>query len=132
MARGVGDAKFQSYHRGDPSTGPDLPSKAISFGAAVQECGQAVQLRGRQATWGTGWRSVAQRLRTALAGAFQPLADGPFADAQCLGDLALGPALLHKVPSLETSGFFPVCGWAVHAGSVSHNLPWFSFLGTGQ
>ena len=88
MARVVGEAKFQPNHRGDPATGPDLPSKAIGFGAAVQECGQAVQLCGSQATWGTGRRSVPERLRAALAGACQPLADGPLADAQGLGDVA--------------------------------------------
>jgi hypothetical protein len=75
MARVVGDATLQPNDRGDPSAGPDLCSKAIGFGAAVQECRQAVQLRGSQATWGTGWRSVTERLRTALAGACQPLAD---------------------------------------------------------
>ena len=88
MARVVGDAKLQPNDRGDPSAGPDLPSKAIGFGAAVQEFGQAVQLCGSQATWGTGRRSVPERLRAALAGACQPLADGPCADAQGLGDVA--------------------------------------------
>ena len=33
MALVVGDVKLQPNHRGDPSTGPDLPSKAIGFGA---------------------------------------------------------------------------------------------------
>ena len=89
MARVVGEATRQPNDRGDPSAGPDLPSKAIGFGAAVQEVGQAGQLRGSQATWGTGWRSVTERLQAALAGVCQPLADGPLADAHSLGDLAL-------------------------------------------
>jgi hypothetical protein len=89
MARVVGDAKLQPNHRGDPATGPDLPSKAVGFGAAVQEFGQAVQLCGSQATWGTGRRSVTECLRAILAGACQPLADRPLADAERLGDLAL-------------------------------------------
>jgi hypothetical protein len=88
MARVVGDATRQPNDRGNPSAGPDLPSKAIGFGAAGQEVGQAGQLRGSQATWGTGWRSVPERLRTALTGACQPLADGPCADAHRLGDVA--------------------------------------------
>jgi hypothetical protein len=88
MARVVGEATRQPNDRGDPSAGPDLPSKAIGFGAAVQEVGQAVQLCGSQATWGTGRRSVPERLRAALAGACHPLADGPCADAQGLGDVA--------------------------------------------
>jgi hypothetical protein len=68
MARVVGDAKLQANHRGDPATGPDLPSKAVRFGAAVQAVGQALQLCGSQATGGPGWRSVAERLRATLAG----------------------------------------------------------------
>ncbi len=87
MARVVGDATRQPNHRGYPATGPDLPSKAIGFGAAVQEFGQAVQLCDSQATWGTGWRSVTERLRATLAGACQPLADGPLADAERLAAL---------------------------------------------
>jgi hypothetical protein len=89
MARVIGDAKLQPNHRGDPAPGPDLPSKALGLAAAVQEFGQAVQLCGRQATWGTGRRSMTECLRATLAGACQPLADGPFADAERLGDLAL-------------------------------------------
>jgi hypothetical protein len=85
----VGDTTLQANHRGDPAPGPDLPSKAISFCPTVQECGQAGQLFGGQPAGSTGWRSVPERLRAALAGACQPLADGPFADAQGLGDLAL-------------------------------------------
>jgi hypothetical protein len=89
MARVVGDAKLQANHRGNPATGPGLPSKAIRFGAAVQAVGQPAQLCGGQATWGPGWRSVAESLRAALAGAGSPLTDGPLADAERLGDLAL-------------------------------------------
>jgi hypothetical protein len=88
MARVGGDATRPPHHRGDPATGPALSSKALGFGAAVQECGQAVQRCGRQATWGTGRRSVTERLRATLAGACQPLAAGPCADAERLGDLA--------------------------------------------
>jgi hypothetical protein len=88
MARGVGEAKCQPHHRGDPAPGPDLPSQAGGFGAAVQAFGQAVQLCGSQATWGTGRRAVAERLRATVAGACQPLADGPFAAAERLGALA--------------------------------------------
>jgi hypothetical protein len=51
---------------------------------------------------------MAQGLRAAFAGAPHPLADRGFADAQGLGDVALGPTVLQEFPSLETSGFFPV------------------------
>ena len=89
MARVVSDAKLQANHRGDPAPGPDLPSKAIRCDAAGQAVGQAVPRCGSQATWGPGWRSVADSLRAALAGAGEPLADGPLADAERLGALAV-------------------------------------------
>ena len=104
----VGDAKLPANHRGDPATGPDLSPKAIGFGPLAQERGQAGQLCGGQATGSTGARTVPEGLRTSLAGTFHPLADRPCADAQGCGDLALGPALLQEVPSLEPSGFFPI------------------------
>ena len=48
-----------------------------------------------------------QGLRSPGAGARHPLADRPLADAQHLGDLALGPALLREAPGLQPSGFLP-------------------------
>ncbi len=89
MDRMVGEAKFQVDHRGDPSAGPDLPPEAIGFGATVQQVGQAGELCGREPARGPGRRAVAQGVGTLLAGTLHPLADGPLAHAQGLGDLAL-------------------------------------------
>jgi hypothetical protein len=61
---------------------------------------------------------MAKRFHSA-AGAFHPLTDGSFADAEGLGDLALGPALLFEVPGLEPSGFSPVVGCRAHAWEYS-------------
>jgi hypothetical protein len=58
---------------------------------------------------------MAKRVHAAAADAFQPLPDGAFADAEGLGDLALGPALLFEVPGVEPSGISPVVGCLVHA-----------------
>jgi hypothetical protein len=55
---------------------------------------------------GAGWWSVAERLRAALAGAFHPLADSPFADIHSLGDPPPRSAFVLELPGLETSGFF--------------------------
>jgi hypothetical protein len=49
-----------------------------------------------------------KRLRAALAGAFQPLVDGRFADPHCLGELALGPAFVLELPGLQATNFFPI------------------------
>jgi hypothetical protein len=106
----VGDAKFEVDHRGDPSTGPDLPSKAVGFGSTVQERGQTGQLCGSQPAGSTGAGAVPEGLRPPLAGMRHPLANSPLADAEGCGDLPLGPALLQKVPGLKASGFLPIFG----------------------
>jgi hypothetical protein len=66
-------------------------------------CAGAGQLQGDAAT-----------LMGPLAGTFHPLTDGRLADAQCLGHLALRPALLLELPGLQPSAFFPVVRWRVH------------------
>jgi hypothetical protein len=50
---------------------------------------------------------VPEGFRSALAAALDPLADGGFADAHGLGDVALGPTLLLEVPGSKTSRFLP-------------------------
>jgi hypothetical protein len=64
---------------------------------------------------GTRWWPMAKRFRASVASAFHPLTHGSFADAEGLGALALGPALLFEVPGLEPSSFSPVVGCIVHA-----------------
>ena len=108
MGRMVPDAKCQVNDDGDARSGPDLAAKAVGFGPPVQKLGQAGQLVGRQAEGDTRRRAVLKGRWALLAGTFPPLADRAFADAQGLGDVALGPTVLQEFPSLETSGFFPV------------------------
>ena len=108
MARMVGDAECHPNHGSDPAAGPDFSPEAVRCGATVQEFGQAGQLLGRQSARGPRCGPVAEGLRSPLTGTGHPLADRPCADAQGFGDLALGPALLFEVPSLEPSGFFPI------------------------
>ncbi len=62
---------------------------------------------------------MAKRFRASVAGACHPLTDGAFADAEGLGDLALGPALLLEAPGSEPSGFSPVVGCRAHAWEYS-------------
>jgi hypothetical protein len=100
MARMVGDAECHPNHGRDPAAGPELSPEAVRCGASVQEFGQLGELLGRQPPRGSRGRTMAQSLRAALAGACHPLADGPFADAQGVGNLALRPALVLEVPGL--------------------------------
>jgi hypothetical protein len=58
---------------------------------------------------------VTQDTRSLLAGAFHPLTDGAFADAECCGNLALGPPPLLEAPGLAPSSFFPLGRCRVHA-----------------
>jgi hypothetical protein len=104
----VGDAQLQAHHGGDPATGPYVAPEAIGLGAAVQRLGQMRQLVGGQPPGCARGRPMAQGLRAAFACAPHPLADGGFADAQGLGNLALRPALLLVLPGWETPCFLPV------------------------
>jgi hypothetical protein len=118
MGEMVGDAKCSSNHRGNAAPCPDLAPEAIGFGTLLQQRREVGALLVGQPGRGTrGW-SMAKRFHSA-AGAFHPLTDGAFADAEGLGDLALGPALLFEVPGLEPSGFSPVVGCRAHAWEYS-------------
>ncbi|MDQ3830496.1 MAG: hypothetical protein M3361_14580 [Candidatus Tectomicrobia bacterium] len=119
MAGMIPDTKLQGHDGSNSAAGPELPPEAIGFGALVQERGQASELCGRHPPGRPrGW-AMTEGIWSPLASTCQPLADGPCADAQRCGDLALPPALLREVPGLETSGFFPVGGCAVHAWECS-------------
>jgi hypothetical protein len=115
MGEMVRDATREADHRGDAAPGPELAPEAIGFGASLQQRREVGAWLGGQPGRGTWGRPMAQRVRASVAGAFHPLTDSPFADAEGLGDLALGPALLFEVPGLEPSGFSPVGGCRVHA-----------------
>jgi hypothetical protein len=118
-----GDAILQVNHRGDPAAGPDLPSEAIRLGAPVQQVGQPSQLFGGQATGGAAMGAIPQGFWAPVPGALHPLTDRPCADAQGLGDLVLGPALLLEEPGLQPACFFPVVGGRVHASQCITAYP---------
>jgi hypothetical protein len=89
MAGMMPDAKSQVDDRRNAAASPELAPKTIGFGTALQTLGQTGELFGRQPARGPGWGPVTEGIHSALAGVFHPLADGPLADAQCLGDLTL-------------------------------------------
>jgi hypothetical protein len=43
----IGDAKFQADDGGNARTGPQLATKAVGYGPAMQQLGQAGKLGGR-------------------------------------------------------------------------------------
>ena len=106
----VGDVQLLANDRGDPAAGPDVAPKAVGFGPLVQESWQTAQLAGGQQAGSTGAGAAPEGLSTLRTGPRDPLADRPLADAQGCGDLALGPALLHEMPGLQSSGFLPIFG----------------------
>jgi hypothetical protein len=115
----VGDAKRQANHRGDASPCPELALEAIRFGALLQQYREVGAWPVGQPGWGTEGRPMAKRFRSSVAGAFYPLTDGSFADAEGFGDLVLGPALLFEAPGIEPSSFSPIVGCTVHAWAYS-------------
>jgi hypothetical protein len=104
----VRDAKGELNHGSDPTAGPQLPPETIGFGTALQQGRQLSELLGSQSPRGAGWGAVAEGVGSPFTGTLHPLTDGPFADTQRRGDLALRPALLFELPGLVTSGFLPV------------------------
>jgi hypothetical protein len=110
-----GDAKLHAHDGGHASSGPKLAQKTIGFGALLQQGRQAAKLRPSQARWGSRRWPMAQRVCSAVPSACHSLTDGPFADAEGLGDLALGPTSWLETPSLQPSRLFPVAGRRVHA-----------------
>jgi hypothetical protein len=115
----VGDTKFETNHGGHPAACPHSAPEAIGFGALLQQRREVGALLVGQPGRGTRRWPMAKRFRSSVAGMFHPLTDGSFADAEGLGNLALGPALLLEVPGLEPSGFSPVIGGRVHAWEYS-------------
>jgi hypothetical protein len=123
MARMVGDAECELNHGGNPAAGPELSPEAIGFGTAVQQPRQLGQLVGSQSARSAGGWTGSEGLRSPLPGARHPLTDGPRADAQGLGNLVLGPALLLELPGLQPSGLFPVVRCWVHASQYITERP---------
>ena len=123
MDRVVGNTELQPQDRGDLAPGPHLAAETISLGTLVQEVGKAGELLGSQSPGRASRRAVSQRLWAALAATLYPLAHGRLADAQRLGNLALRPALLLEMPSLEPSSFFPVLGCGLHPYQCTSSVP---------
>jgi hypothetical protein len=111
----VRDVTREADHRGDAAPCPELAPEAIGFGTLLQQRREVGAWLGGQPGRGPRWWPMAKRFRASVAGACHPLTDGAFADAEGLGDLALGPALLFETPGSEPSGFSPVVGCRVHA-----------------
>jgi hypothetical protein len=111
----VREAECQLNDGGDPAAGPALPPEALGFGPTGQQLGQMGQRFGCQAAGSARAGTMSQGGWSLVAGACHPRADRAFADAQRPGKLALGPALLLKVPGLPPSGFLPIVRCLVHA-----------------
>jgi hypothetical protein len=94
-------AKLDTDHLGHALPGPHLAAEAIGLGATVQQAGQTGQLVGSQPAGCARRWLMAQRLWTTHAGSLHPLADRGGADPQGLGNLALRPALLFKVGTVN-------------------------------
>ena len=98
----------------------------------MQQLGQADKWVGRQPPRGPGWRQTPERLGADVASPCHPLTDGPLADPQSRGDLALRPAVLHEVPGLDPSGFFPVVRGRIHAWQSTTDSPILSLPMSGS
>ena len=99
MRRMIAHPEVLGDHLGDAPTGPDIAAKAKGFRAFEEQGDELGVLVGRQQGRGAGRRMIAQGVDAIQAGAGEPLADGALGDAQGVGDLLLGPAVLMQLPS---------------------------------
>src|SRR5688500_14401879 len=78
---------LEADHRGDAAPCPERAPEAIGFGALLQQRRKVGALLVGQPGRGTRWWPMAKRFRASVAGAFHPLTDGSFADAEGLGGI---------------------------------------------
>jgi hypothetical protein len=95
LALAVRDAELLADDPGDPVTGPDVPPEAVRLGTVPEEVGDQVELLGGQlGSHATPVGVGGERLRPAVSGGGQPLADRTCSGAESGGDVALEPSLL--------------------------------------
>jgi len=119
MGRVVGDAERAADDLGDPLAGPDLATKPVGLGPALQQGGELGYLRGAERGRGTWGRVPPQPLLALLAPTFEPLADGAWCHPERGGDILLLPALLLQLPSASPPPFAPVELGRLHAHVAS-------------
>ncbi len=113
MGRMIADTELLLDQLRHAAAGPDRPAKAKGFGAFEQQRHEERVLLGAQQGGRTGSGMVPQRRDPLRGGPLHPLADRPLRDAQGVGDLLLGPALLVQFPGPEAATFEPTQGWVV-------------------
>src|SRR6266446_4028254 len=112
----IGDTKLPLNHLGDSSTGPNVPTKTISFSSVPQKLRQPSHLGRRQFPGRTSGGMAMQRLWSCRGRHRQPPADRPFADANCCRNIDFQPAHLMQLERLEPSPFShtPIKRWMFH------------------
>ena len=111
MGRMVADTKLIFNQLSHAAARPDRPAKAKGFGSFEQQRHEERMLFGTQQRGCTGGGMGAQRRDPLRGGPPDPLADRPLRDAQGLGDLLLGPAVLMQFPGAEAATFGPTQRW---------------------
>ena len=104
------DAKSTLDDLGHTRACPDSSTKTKGFGPLVEQVGQLCQLCSGQARRATARLFAAQGRDTVSMCTTEPLADGALCDAQRIGDLLLGSALLMEFPATQAAPFAPIGG----------------------
>src|SRR5581483_6049039 len=92
----VAGAELLLEHLCDAGAGPDLTAEAIGLGPVPEELGDQGLLRSGELGRCPWAGASAQGLGPAFAGAGEPTADAHLGNAQGLGGVALGPAVLRE------------------------------------
>ena len=120
----ITDRKLVVNQLGNPTARPHVTTKAEGFGPFQQQGGQLRLLLKREQWRRPGSGLVPQGLRPVQSSALEPLADRALGDAEGLGDVLLGPALLVQLPGSQAAAFAPTDGrimlWSAHELGTKH------------
>src|SRR5207249_3070206 len=106
----VADAELLLDHSGDAGAGPYFTPEPVSLRPVPKELRDQPLLRGTEFGRGSGAGVGAQSLQPAVTGASEPAADAHRGDAERLGDVVPGPALLIQVQRSKPPPLKPVSG----------------------
>jgi hypothetical protein len=104
----IAHPELATNDRRHPLGGPDIPTEAERFGAALQQVGQPAPLLVGQFGGRAGGHAAPQGLNTALPTTPHPLADCSRGHPQRVSNRLLRPALLLQVPRPQPTPFTPL------------------------
>jgi hypothetical protein len=128
MSSMITDTKLLLDHLGNSRCGPDLSSKAESFGTLCQPCRQLGLLLGAQSRLCSWWWLMSQGLHSLSLRFLEPLAHCTLTHPECGCDVFLSPSLFLQFPGTHPSSFPPILWRGRFLAHTSFDRPFFFVL----